>query len=180
MRRPIQYLSGGRPSRVFAAGAAAVLLSCMPVREAHVSGGEGVPGWKDFFPAGSAVHPVSGLKAGEEAYEVLGKGGEFLGWVFRTDRVDPPVKGLVDQIGVLVAVSSDRRIIGVRLLEHGDTPSYMENLTDEFYGQFRGRSIDDGWTGVDTVTGATVSSSAVARGVFLSCRRLFSVVGSSE
>ena len=180
MKRPIHYLSGWRPSLVFAAVAVVVLLSCMQVREARVAGEEERDNWRAFFPSGREVRPVSGLKAGEEAYEVLGKNGTLLGWVFRTDRIDPEVKGLVDQLGVLVAVSIDRRIIGVRLLEHGDTPSHVKKLTDEFYGQFRGRSADDRWTEIDTVTGATFSSSGVARDVFLSCRRIFSVIGSSE
>ncbi len=180
MRGTIHYLSGCRPSLVFAAGAVLVLMSCVPVREAHVAGAQERDNWRAFFPSGREVRPISGMKEGEEAYEVLGKNGTLLGWVFRTDRVDPEVKGLVDQLGVLVAVSSDRRIIGVRLLEHGDTPSHVEKLTDDFYGQFRGRSADDRWTEIDTVTGATFSSSGVARDVFLSCRRLFSVIGSGE
>lgn len=176
----MRYPSALFPRMMHAAAAAVVLLSCAPLPRMDIPGEVGTGGWEDFFPAGMTARPVTGLREGEEAYEVLGKKGRLLGWFFRTDRVDPEVKGLVDQIAVLVAVSKDRRIIGVRLLEHGEAPAYMERLTEEFYDQFRGLPVDDDRDAVDAVTGATVSSSAVAADVFLSCRRLLPVTGNGE
>ncbi len=132
--------------------------------------------WKKYFPLGQSLTPVGGLRSGDEAFEVRDAAGHGLGWVFRTDRVAPSVKGFNGPIGVLVALSKEGKIIGVAVLENRETPRYFARLTDTFHRQFSGRRVTDDPKDVDAVTGATISSRAVIRDVFQSAAEVLKAV----
>ncbi|MGM5487664.1 MAG: FMN-binding protein [Nanobdellota archaeon] len=72
------------------------------------------------------------------------------------------VQGYQSQIRLLVALDSKKRIKQVTVLEHEETPGIGSQVTEEsFLGQFTGQKQAD----VDTITGATISSGAVIKGV---------------
>lgn len=72
-------------------------------------------------------------------------------------------------VSVLTAVDTERTIIGCRITDLNDTPNIgMRALEKDFYGQFTGKSSDDPLIvkeGVDALSGATITSAAVADAV---------------
>jgi transcriptional regulator of nitric oxide reductase len=132
--------------------------------------------WKKHFPLGESVSPASGLKEGEKAYEVRDGSGAVLGWVFRTDQVSPIVKGYNSQIGTLVALSRDGKIVDVEVLQQRETPKYYGTITGMFFKQFKGHAVSKSASDVEAVTGATVSSTAITKDVFLSAREVLKAV----
>lgn len=122
--------------------------------------------WRNYFRNGFSAALLSGLPEGREVLEVRGMNGKVLGWMFRTDQIEPHVKGYKDQIAVKVALDREKKILGVAVVESKETPSYFQKITDKFFAQFRNRSLDAGSADIQTVTGATVSSRAIVRDVF--------------
>lgn len=97
--------------------------------------------------------------------------GKIVGY---TIRVAP--KGYNGQIDMLVGVSEEGRIEGVKIINQKDTPGLGANMEkDSFRGQFKGKAIDSPLevvkTGVqkdnqiDAMAGATISSNGVTFGV---------------
>lgn len=126
--------------------------------------------WKKYFPLGQSIVPVGGLKGGDKAYEVRDSSQSLLGWVFRTDQVAPFVKGYITQVGMLVAVSTDEKIIGVQVVDHRETPKYMALLTGMYYRQFNGHAVAKPATDIDAVTSATITCVAITKDIFLGAR----------
>jgi electron transport complex protein RnfG len=86
--------------------------------------------------------------------------------------------GYSGAIRLLVAVGTDGRVIGVRVLEHRETPGlgdFIETRRSDWIHGFAGRSLGDpppaGWQvrkdggEFDQFTGATVTPRAVVRAV---------------
>jgi electron transport complex protein RnfG len=82
--------------------------------------------------------------------------------------------GYAGALGLLVAVDAQGRLLGVRVLEHRETPGlgdFVEERRTDWIHQFSGRSLDDPRAGrwqvrqdggdFDAYTGATVTSRAV-------------------
>ncbi|MDR1747505.1 MAG: FMN-binding protein [Spirochaetaceae bacterium] len=90
-------------------------------------------------------------------------------------RTDGTVTGLVinargpsykDGAAVAVGITVDRTIAGIRITETTDTKNIGDRVVEEeFWSQFTGKSVDDAMLvhqDVDAISGATVSSSAIA------------------
>jgi Na+-translocating ferredoxin:NAD+ oxidoreductase RnfG subunit/ferredoxin/sulfite exporter TauE/SafE len=94
--------------------------------------------------------------------------------VFSSDLA-PEVRGFGGHVPVAVALDPDGRIVDVRVLPNEETPGYGDRASaPEFAAQFRGKRYSDPLTlghGVDGITGATITSSAVTDGVRLTARR---------
>lgn len=91
------------------------------------------------------------------------KGDILLGYC-----VELNANGFTGPIDLLVGVSAAGKVTGVSVLRHTETPGLGANADDpNFLDQFVGRSgtIRVGRGGVDAVSGATVTSQAVAQGV---------------
>lgn len=70
-------------------------------------------------------------------------------------------------IKIMVGVDPvKRQLIGIKVLEHLETPGLGARITEPWFeNQFQGKSIDDPFVAkqdVDAITGATISSQAVA------------------
>ncbi|OGV74209.1 MAG: hypothetical protein A2269_07405 [Lentisphaerae bacterium RIFOXYA12_FULL_60_10] len=128
--------------------------------------------WKPTFSGAAKLAPVNGLTPQEEAFSVLDADGMTLGWVFRTDRLNPPVKGHISQIACLVSLSTNASILGIKVLEHTETPLYFSKLRNDFFTQFKELPADTALPQLDTVTGATHSSTAIVRDVLEGIKRL--------
>ena len=100
----------------------------------------------------------------EETYVL--SGFPPIGFAFMTNG-----RGYGGKIGILVGLEVDRAVRGIRIISHQETPGLGAKITAlDFLDQFAGLSTGelairrDGGA-VDAITGATISSRAVADGV---------------
>ena len=96
--------------------------------------------------------------------------GEVLGWIFRTDRIEPVVRGKRGEIGVWVALGSGGKIRGVKVGPHREDKPWFDRIKEPFYKAFENRSADGSGGRPDAVTTATISSRAMIEDVFGACR----------
>ena len=94
------------------------------------------------------------------------QGFPAVGYAFMTDG-----KGYGGKIGILVGLETNRALRGIRVISHQETPGLGSKITDiGFLDQFVGlvpaqlALARDGGA-VDAITGATISSRAVAEGI---------------
>lgn len=114
-------------------------------------------------------HSMDGVA---EAYRADGKG-----IVVRVN-----VNGFGGTIDMMVGVDSDGKVCGVYIIEHSETSGLGANcVRDDFRAQYAGADGElkvnkDGGT-IDALTGATVTSRAVTRGVNLALEYVKEVAG---
>lgn len=89
-----------------------------------------------------------------------------VGYAFMTNG-----KGYGGKIGILVGLETHRALRGIRVISHQETPGLGSKITNgDFLDQFAGLVPDqlalarDGGA-IDAITGATISSRAIAEGV---------------
>ena len=75
-------------------------------------------------------------------------------------------KGFSDSIKMIVAINMDMKVVGVKVLSHSETAGVGTRImNEEFLQSFFGISKKTLESDVDTISGATVSSLAVKKGV---------------
>lgn len=85
-------------------------------------------------------------------------------------------KGYKGAIDMVVGISTEDKIEGIKIISHGETPGLGANIeTDGFKGQFKGKSaagslkvVKTGASAdneLDAISGATISSNAVTNAV---------------
>jgi electron transport complex protein RnfG len=134
---------------------------------------------KELFPDADSFEPVTDIKSPdpsvtiESAYKAL-KGGKSAGAALRLSRgsYGGPLK-------VMVGVSAEGSITGVKIMEHADTPGLGANAASPsyfvdrpkgitFYGQFTGKKVTDPFEvkgDVIAITASTITSTAVTAAV---------------
>lgn len=131
----------------------ALLLSVAPDAEA-VTGPRGYPSRWDAVVEDSLRHGI----------------------VYVTSDVVPGERGYAGPIELVVGLDGEGSITGLEVLSHTETPSYVRGLTQgSFLDQFVGKTVRDSLKmglDLDGLTGATVTSDAVARAVRKSARRM--------
>lgn len=130
---------------------------------------------RDFFPAAATVEaPGAG-----GWHEVRDGEGRVLGSVAQTAPESDRVIGYSGSTNTLIARDAAGVILGLRILRSGDTSEHLAEVVGEraFFAQFRGKRAED-LRGLvpEAVSGATLTSSAIAEGVL---RRLGGEVGES-
>jgi Na+-translocating ferredoxin:NAD+ oxidoreductase RnfG subunit len=103
----------------------------------------------------------------------------LLGTVSQTAPESDRVIGYSGSTNTLIARDVTGKILGLRVLRSGDTSDHLAEVVGEraFFGQFRGKTAEELRSLVpDAVSGATLTSSAIAEGVL---RRLGGEVGES-
>lgn len=95
------------------------------------------------------------------------KGGEVLeGHSFNTKDIAPDVGGVGGHIEMQVMLDEDGKIRDVEILSHNEIPDYIARIIESgFLGQFKGKGAGEEFIvgkDIDAVTGATISSKAVA------------------
>lgn len=127
---------------------------------------------KALIPDASVINtagsyePLEGREA--EYYVAKGRGGEPLGYIAASYS-----KGYSSIISLLVAVDHSMRIKGITILEQQETPGLGDGIGDKkFQDQFSGKTLDElvvvknpDPTKIEAITGATISSRAVTKGV---------------
>lgn len=83
------------------------------------------------------------------------------------------VQGYGGNIKMLVGIYENNSVAGVRILEHSETPGLGANIIlprflDQFIGREKGQDFQ---RGIDGVTGATISTDAVIKGVMESYKK---------
>ena len=120
----------------------------------------GLPQLLLAFPSAHSFSDELKNPARRDAYA---KDSSVLGSVVRSTDLAPNIKGYNGNISLLVGVSHDGTIVGVVVLEHNETPSYVRTLA-QWVNTFSGRHVADSLEmgrDVDGMTGATASSKAI-------------------
>lgn len=130
------------------------------------------PGADNFQPIGEIKSPDTAITI-ENAYSAL-KNGEITGAALTLSCASYGGK-----IKIMVGVSAENFITGVKILEHSDTPGLGANAASPsyfvdrskgitFYGQFAGKKVSDPFEvkkDVNAITASTITSRAVANSV---------------
>jgi NosR/NirI family nitrous oxide reductase transcriptional regulator len=166
------------PVRLVRLGLLALAVLCMREangrRQAEADAGAlAVERVRDFFPGGTAV------TGSGPWYEVRDRSGALLGAVSQTAPESDRVIGYSGSTNTLIARDGEGKVLGLRVLRSGDTADHLAEVVAEraFFKQFQGKTAEALRTFVpDAVSGATLTSSAIAEGVL---RRLGGEVGES-
>jgi len=107
--------------------------------------------------------------AGHEGWFAAEKGGSAIAYIVPAES-----KGYGGKIKMLVAVTVDSKVIDFSILEHNETPGLGDNAQKpEFRQMFAGKGADKlivtkdpaNKENIQAMTGATISSRAVTKGV---------------
>jgi len=96
------------------------------------------------------------------------KNGDTIGYV-----VSSVGRGYSSFIRMLVAVNTDDVVSGIDILGHGETPGLGDQITEDWFkGRFKGKTMEhlvvvknETDTDVQAISGATISSRGVTKGV---------------
>ena len=125
---------------------------------------------KGLIPAATSIKPVKDVTiAGKEGviYKAL-KGDKTEGYAVLSYG-----KGYSSFIKLLVAVDADMKVTGIDVLDHKETPGLGDQITNSWFkDRFKGKGIDnlvvvkgETQTDIQAISGATISSRGVTRGV---------------
>jgi Na+-translocating ferredoxin:NAD+ oxidoreductase RnfG subunit len=117
---------------------------------------------RDFFPAAAS------LELGDGFWTVKDASGIALGQVMQTAPESDDIIGYSGSTNTLIALDRNRRILGLRVLRSGDTTDHLAEVVRhrEFFGQFyQKKAADLAAMQPQAVSGATLTSSAIAEGV---------------
>lgn len=111
---------------------------------------------KELFPGAANFQSIKS-KAGEDIYyKAYNQEGNFLGVAFKAIG-----KGYSSDIETLVGMTKEGKIIAIKIINQNETPGLGSRVNEpSFTGQFTGRDTQD-LSGVQAITGATISSRAV-------------------
>jgi NosR/NirI family nitrous oxide reductase transcriptional regulator len=121
------------------------------------------------FPSARSFSDLLGSPPRRDAYA---QDGSVLGSVIDSRDLSHRAAGYSGEISLLVGISQNGTISGVKVLDHSETPSYVRNL-EEWLNTFRGRSVKEPLRigeDLDGMTNATVTSKGIANGVRFSAR----------
>lgn len=119
----------------------------------------------DFFPGAAAVDSPDG-QTGVQL--VRDAGGQVIGMVAQTLPEAASVIGYSGPTNTLIAMDTKGAVIGLRVLHSDDTPDHVAEVISQrkFFAQFKEMHLGDATERrVDGVSGATLTSSAIAEGV---------------
>ncbi len=102
------------------------------------------------------------------------KGNNLKGIVFYSRAAGIKVNGYGGPLNLLIAMDKNGKILNVDLRDNYETPAYIAKLHD-FFLKFR-NIFPDQVQRIDTVAGATISSTAIKKSVYLSARKAGSEV----
>jgi Na+-translocating ferredoxin:NAD+ oxidoreductase RnfG subunit len=132
----------------------------------------------DVFPMASRFDPRAGTPPVWRAYTVDAAGNESLaGFVFVTSDVPPEEKGYSAPIRVLVGMDMQGKITGTRVTYYVESlrSSRGDFLRGFYQEQFTGKRMTDRFLvrrDIETVSGATITAAAAARGIRNAARRV--------
>ncbi len=119
--------------------------------------------FREFFPetVSSALSEITSEEV-NAVYELYDVDGELIGY-----SVDASASGYAGLVNVMVGITKDGEIKGIKVISHTETKGLTsEETANGFFSQFRGKkgSVTLG-TDVEAMSGATISSKAVTKAV---------------
>lgn len=121
---------------------------------------------RDFFPKAATLGPRD---PDNGVQRVLDDAGQSLGLVTQTAPLSDKILGYCGPTNTLIACDPAGKVIGLRVLRSGDTPDHLAEIIRhrEFFNAFKGVKLGDATARpkVDAVSGATLTSTAIAEGV---------------
>ncbi|MBX7210281.1 MAG: FMN-binding protein [Verrucomicrobiaceae bacterium] len=116
---------------------------------------------RDFFPAAALLESTGDVQVVKDA------AGVTLGTVAQTSPASDAIIGYSGPTNTLVAFDAQGAIVGLRVLGSGDTPEHVAEVIGDraFFKQFHGLKPGAPAGKVDAVSGATLTSEAMAEGV---------------
>jgi NosR/NirI family transcriptional regulator, nitrous oxide reductase regulator len=134
--------------------------------KAQTEGALNIAQVRDFFPEAATLgarDPASGAQA------VLDANEDRLGLVAQTAPLSDTIIGYSGPTNTLIACDAQGRVIGLRVLHSDDTVEHLQEVLRHrgFFDAFLGLKIGDAGAHpkVDAVSGATLTSTAIAEGV---------------
>ncbi|MGD9110677.1 MAG: 4Fe-4S binding protein, partial [Phycisphaerales bacterium] len=114
-------------------------------------------------------------------YKVLGEEGSAAGYVFDSADFAPEVRGFGGPIELSIHVDNEGKLQNFQIVKSNETPSYLAQL-DKWMDSLKGRELfkPDALAEIDTVTGATISSSAIIAALEKSGERFYAQVPGSS
>lgn len=144
---------------------ALLALAVFAIRRSHPSAAAlelTVDRVRDFFPAAAALISQGGMQA------VKDESGITIGHVMQTSPEADDIIGYSGPTNTLIALDSRGKVLGLRILSSGDTTDHVAEVVRErsFFKQFTGKKAADlANMQPQAVSGATLTSSAIAEGV---------------
>jgi len=117
---------------------------------------------RDFFPTAAVLAPQGDMQAVKDA------SGITLGHVMQTSPEADDIIGYSGPTNTLIALDARGRVMGLRILKSGDTTDHVAEVVGarSFFRQFiEKKPAEMASLQVDAVSGATLTSSAIAEGV---------------
>ena len=169
---------------------AGLLLALLTFLAWPVAAGAEAGDWRalarGFFPDAETIDDM----AGDPPSAVVRKGGEEIGYVFRTKPIAPIPAYSGKPMDMLVGMDTEGHIVGVRVLEHHEPILLVgipESRLSEFADQYRGKSVRDrikvgagqreGYVNVDAITGATVTVMVMNEALLRAARKVAAARG---
>jgi transcriptional regulator of nitric oxide reductase len=133
--------------------------------------------YKSVFPDADIFSVKGGARPHAKAYKLDPGMGDatVVGFVFRTNEVEPDEWAYASQLEILVGLTTAGKITAVRVIRHYEPYGYFSIDRPEFAGQFEGKSILDAFEvgeDVDDVSRATITVDGAGRVIKKSTRRI--------
>jgi NosR/NirI family nitrous oxide reductase transcriptional regulator len=108
----------------------------------------------------SAILAESGRKI--NYFKVYNVAEESVGYVFSSLDLAPEVRGFGGKMNIAIFIDQNGTLVDFHILHSNETPSYLD-LLNNWRGRLKGHNIftTQPFAGVNAVTGATVSSTAI-------------------
>ena len=119
---------------------------------------------RDYFPKAASLDPQPGPSS---LQAVRDGAGTILGFATETSPASDKFIGYSGPTNSLLAFDAAGALMGTRILRSGDTPDHLAEVIGDrpFFAQFRGLKMGDRAPEVHAVSGATLTSLAIAEGV---------------
>lgn len=114
-----------------------------------------------------AFPTVKSVQKGKKMTEVYDASKNLLGYALYSKPASDGIKGYAGETPVMIALSTQKVILGVYLLQNQETPGFLRRVEETgFYKNWNGLSVKQALKKeVDAVSGATFTSTAVAKSV---------------
>ena len=112
----------------------------------------------EFFVNGKTLSDLS---------EVYDKSENLIGYFFQSSPYCDDIIGYAGPVPFIIGVDLEGRILAISLLDNSETPSVLDYIKDKgFYESLQGLTLKEAQTHrIDSVTGATMTTSAVIQSV---------------
>ena len=132
---------------------------------------------KQVFPTAEVFSIKEGPLPHYKAYATDPESDEMklVGFAFMTHEVEPDEWAYESELEILVGMTVEGVITGIKLIDHYEPFGYFSIEPEEFAAQFPGKSILDPFVegdDIDTVSRATISIESAARVIRKSARQI--------